>query len=57
MSFKAQPTEAGTYLVKQYNSNNYWKYISSGTRSIQLDSLDEDSNLFKVYYLCNFTRL
>jgi hypothetical protein len=49
MSFQAQPTVAGTYLVKQYNSNNYWKYISSGARSIQLDSLDENSDLFKVF--------
>ena len=57
MSFQAQPTVTGTYLVKQYNDNRYWKYISNGTRWIQLDSLDPNSNLFKVCYLCNLTHL
>ena len=51
MSFQSQPTVAGTYRVKQYNGNGYWKYISDGTRRIQLDSLDENSDQFKVYYL------
>ena len=55
MSFQAQPTVTGTYRIKQYNSNGYWKYISDRTRWIQLDSLDQKSYLFKVYYLCNLT--
>jgi choline dehydrogenase-like flavoprotein len=34
--------------VKQYNSNGYWKYISDGSRWIQLESpLDGSSDLFK----------
>ena len=51
MSFQGQPTAAGTYRVKQYNGNSYWKYVSDGTRWIQLDSLDKnsDSDLFKVH--------
>ena len=57
MPFQAQPTVDGTYRVKQYNSNNYWKYVSDGTRWIQLDSLDENSDLFKVYKPCNLTHL
>ena len=57
MSFQAQPTVAGTYRVKQYNSNDYWKYISDGTLWIKLDSLDENSDLFKVYDLFNHTHL
>ena len=59
MSFQAQPTVAGNYRVKQYNSNGYWKYISDGTRWIQLDILEQnsDTELFKVYYLCIRTHL
>ena len=50
MPFQGEPTVAGTYRVKQYSSNYYWKYISDpdGTRWIQVDSLDENSDLFKV---------
>lgn len=49
MSFQGQPTAGGTYLVKQYNGNNYWKYVSDRTRWIQLDPLDKNSDLFKVH--------
>ena len=48
MSFQARPTVAGTYRVKQYNSNGYWKYVSDGTLWIQLDSRDKGSDQFKV---------
>ena len=56
MSFQAQLTVAGTYRVKQHNSNVYWKYISDGTPSswIQFVSIDKNSDLtdlFKVYYI------
>ena len=53
MSFQGQPTVAGTYRVKQHNSSGYWKYISDETRWIQLDSLDESSDLFKVQCFCH----
>jgi hypothetical protein len=56
MTFQAQPTVAGTYRVKHYNSDIYWKYISNGARWIQVNPLDENSDLFKVYdYLCSLT--
>jgi hypothetical protein len=51
MSFQGQPILTGTYRVEQYNSNGpgYWNYISDGSSSIQLDSLEESSDLFKVH--------
>ena len=58
MSFQAEPTVAGTYRVKQADTDGYWKYIPEGTPWIQLDhSLDKNSDLYKVYYPCNRTNL
>ena len=58
MPFQAQPTVAGTYRVKLFDTNGYWKYKCDGIRYIELDfSLDKNSDLFKVYYPCNPTHL
>ncbi|KIJ91507.1 hypothetical protein K443DRAFT_14331 [Laccaria amethystina LaAM-08-1] len=48
ISFQPQPTKAGTYRVKVYDSDKdrYWKYMPDDGRSIQLTEVDEPDKLF-----------
>ena len=63
MSFQPQPTKAGTYRVKVYNTDkdHYWKYIPDSDCCIQLSAVDESdkpSNIqFKVVNMSFVTHI
>ncbi|KAK7463480.1 hypothetical protein VKT23_006829 [Stygiomarasmius scandens] len=55
MSFLAQPTKAGTYRVKVYDSDKdrYWKYIPDRDRWVQLATVDESTKPSSIQFKWN----
>jgi len=52
MSFLAQPTKAGTYRIKVYDSDKdrYWKYIPDRDRWVQLTAIDESTKPSSIQF-------